>query len=94
MSEFVTYSEIPKAERKRLATIAFREFPELRIIQTGAMFLATIVGLEATNGLLGTKASLKHFGVSILFVLILFGILWEIFLRRRLKRKIETLLNG
>jgi hypothetical protein len=94
MSAAVSFSEIPKAERKRLGAAAYRRSISLRathfVVIVGSLFLSKFLSDRLVPA---TAPFLPHFGVFLAGVLLLHAIFWETAGRRWLMVEIEKLRN-
>ena len=102
----VSYAEIPKDEKKRLAAEAFRLTPGLRKLRLLAVFVSAFVS-SLVSGAIGdrlisrrapfesiTAAFVAQWLIALAVALILYAILWESFGRHRLKAAIKKLKNA
>ncbi len=95
MNPYMSYRDIPRAERKELARQAYRQTPALRRLMHGSMLAMPFIGGAMARHLLPPSPSFPvRLGVDIACSLIVWTILWETFGRRRLKAEVEKLANS
>jgi hypothetical protein len=97
MNAYVSYAEIPRAERKRLGREAYREEPVLRLI----LFAAILGGLMFSGLVLdqiksryGPISVPTDFAIRIPAAVIFCAVIWEPFGRGRFKAAVEKLKNS
>jgi hypothetical protein len=93
MNAYVTYADIPRAERKQLAAEAYRQTASLRRILFGLLFGAVVCAGPLFNLVLPKLGFLPDFGVRVAGSVMLYAIAWEVFGRRRLEAAVEKLKN-
>jgi hypothetical protein len=94
MTTHVNYRDIPKEERKRLASEAYRRTPRLRTVRFAAVFLPILFsGLLADYIVPRNGPFLYRLAVVVVFALILSASIWETLGRPRLKVEVEKLEN-
>lgn len=91
----VNYRDIPKEERRQLATEVFRLTPWLRTVRFAAVFLPiSFSGLLADQIVPRNGPYLSRLAVVVVFALILGASIWETLGRPRLKAEVEKLKNA
>ena len=95
MNTRVNYRDIPKDERKRLATEVYRLTPRLRTIRFAAIFLPILFSGLLTDSVVPKGGPLlPRLGIRVLFSVILCAAIWETLGRPRLKSEVEKLKNA
>jgi hypothetical protein len=97
MNPYVSYAEIPTAERKRLGAEAYRQTPSLRL----RMFVITFLSISVSSLLFdefvprsGPLGFFPRLGLKVASALLLYTLIWEIFGRRLLRTTVEKLKNS
>ena len=94
MKSHMSYREIPKAERKLLASEAYRNSRALRTIRFATVFMPIFVG----GALAKEFAPADNFAMSLLaavgFASVICAAIWEILGRPKLRSEIERLKNA
>jgi uncharacterized membrane protein len=97
MNTPVSYGDIPKDERNRLARDAFRLKPKLRGIQFSTFLSAFLFSSMFTDEI-WPKGNLSTFlarlAVHVVMAVVLNAIIWGVFGHRRLKTEVENIKNA
>ena len=95
MTTHINYRDIPKEERKRLATEAYRRTPRLRAVRFAAVFLPILLSGPLSDYVVPKNGPfLPHLSVAVVFALILSASIWETLGRPRLRTEVEKLKNA
>jgi hypothetical protein len=95
MIPHISYRDIPKEERKRLATKAFDLTPRLRNLQFVSVVVPMVVSGVITDSIVPKHdAFMSRLGVCVLIALVLCAIVQQFFVQPRLKAAIEKLKNA
>ena len=94
MKTYIYYRDIDKGERKRLAMEASKQ-PRLRVILFVSILIPLLLSGVLADSIVSKNGPFwEHLVVRLVSALILAGIIWEIFGRRRLRADIEKLKNA
>ena len=95
MNMHISYTDIPKDERRKLGVEAFRQAPHLRVVLFAAVFISILFSsFVADYGLSKSVPFLDRLGFVVICAPIMSVIIWTILGRRRLKAEVERLKNA
>ena len=93
MTSYISYRDIPKGERKRLAKEALR-LPRIRAIWIPSFFVILLVAGLITDRIVPRQAMLAHLVVDVAIAMTLYAICYALLIGPRLKIEIEKLRNA